>query len=295
MIEFQDLGFDLVSKIPFSLNMGFAVVSIIPFCLGLLYVLRDGRPKTEHVYTRNDEFEKRKQAEVEELERLDKNREIKLAKLKKPNTLTPGGIQKDTKYCRDCLIPLEDDDSEGDFCNSCIKDHSHIEKNFDRLPSKIPTNLEVNENFATKTFDFNDGLESVIELNYKAPKATKVKLFFSTDDFKTFSRNYTELKDDNFIRFVIRVAGKAYSSLISGGNYDFNDSFDTGYTMFVSMKYNDPQLMSIISNVLRKHNFGCLPAKHTIHAHKNEKHPMDHLAAELLSEITKDVSMVLKA
>ena len=240
-----------------------------------------------------EEIIKIKKAEKEELVELDKNRQIKLAKIKKTNTLTTGSIPKDTKYCRDCLIPLEDDNSEGDYCNSCIKDHSHIEKNYDRLPSKIPTNLEINENFATKTFDFNDGLESVIELNYKAPKESKVKLFFSTDDFKTFSRNYTELKDDNFIRFVIRVAGKAYSSLISGGNYDFNDSFDTGYTMFVSMRYNDPQLMSVISNVLRKHNFGCLPAKHTIHAHKNEKHPMDHLAAKLLSEITKDVSMAI--
>jgi len=240
-----------------------------------------------------EDIKKRKQAEAEELERLDKDRQIKLAKMKKTNTLTTGSIPKDTKYCRDCLIPLEDDDSEGNYCNSCIKDHSHIEKNYDRLPSKIPTNLEINENFATKTFDFNDGLESVIELNYKAPKESKVKLFFSTDDFKTFSRNYTELKDDNFIRFVIRVAGKAYSSLISGGNYDFNDSFDTGYTLFVSMKYNDPQIMSVISNVLRKHNFGCLPAKHTIHAHKNEKHPMDHLGAKLLSEITKDVAAAI--
>ena len=238
-----------------------------------------------------ESIQKRNLAEAEELEKLDRNRQIKLTKMK---TQTTGSATKDTKYCRDCLIPLEDDDSVGDYCNSCIKVHSHIEKNYDRLPSKIPTNLEINENFATKTFDFNDGLESVIELNYRAPKESKVKLFFSNDDFKTFSRNYTELKDDNFIRFVIRVAGKAYSSLISGGNYDFNDSFDTGYTMFVSMKYNDPQLMSIISNVLRKHNFGCLPAKHTIHAHKNEKHPINHNAAKLLSEITKDVSLAVK-
>ena len=121
------------------------------------------------------------------------------------------------------------------------------------------------------------------------------QLFIDSIKNDETKRRYKNILN-RFLKLIpnqIYQAGKAYSSLIAGGNYDFNDSFDTGYTMFVSMKYNDPQLMSVISNVLRKHNFGCLPAKHTIHAHKNEKHPMNHLAAKLLSEITKDVSMAI--
>lgn len=57
-----------------------------------------------------------------------------------------------------------------------------------------------------------------------------VKLFFTNNDWTTFSRNYKEQIDDNFIRFTIDIAAKTRSSLISGGNYDFKDDFDKGYT-----------------------------------------------------------------
>src|SRR3989344_1642948 len=105
------------------------------------------------------------------------------------------------------------------------------------------------------------------------------QLFIDSIKNDETKRRYKNILN-RFLKLIpnqIYQAGKAYSSLIAGGNYEFND----------------PQLMSVISNVLRKHNFGCLPAKHTIHAHKNEKHPMNHLAAKLLSEITKDVSMAI--
>lgn len=59
MVEFQDLGFDLASIIPFPLNLGFAVASIIPFSLSLFYVSRRERYKTEHVYFRPNEKKSR--------------------------------------------------------------------------------------------------------------------------------------------------------------------------------------------------------------------------------------------
>ena len=200
------------------------------------------------------------------------------------------------KYCHDCLTPIKSNSSE-EYCNYCKRDRA-ILKSSDKLSSKklfskILTPGKINENFGNKIFDFNKGLESVIEINYKSPKESMVKLFFSKDDFETFSRNYAEKVEDNFIHFLIKVATKTRSSLLSGGNYEFNESDDAGYTLSVSMKYEDSQLLSVISDVLRSHKFGCYPSKHNILAGKNEKHPMEHHAIKLLSEITKDVSAAI--
>lgn len=59
------------------------------------------------------------------------------------------------------------------------------------------------------------------------------------------------------------------------------------------MKYEDSELISVISDVLRNKKFGCLPTRHTINAHKKDDEPMQHKAVKLLSEITNDVSIAI--
>ncbi|NDB90950.1 MAG: hypothetical protein EB166_09130, partial [Thaumarchaeota archaeon] len=61
---------------------------------------------------------------------------------------------------------------------------------------------DFNDKFVLKEFDFTNGLESVIEISYGVPRENKVKLFFSQNDFSTFSRNYSEKISDNFIRLI---------------------------------------------------------------------------------------------
>jgi hypothetical protein len=149
---------------------------------------------------------------------------------------------------------------------------------------------DFNDKFALKTFDFNNGLESVIEVSYGVPRENKVKLFFSNDDFSTFSRNYMEKISDNFVRLVIQPSTRANASLISGGNFDFNDSFEKGYTLFVSMRREDSNLLSAISNILRSENFGCLPSRFTITAHRNDKFPTTSFAVDLLSKLNNKIA-----
>ena len=157
----------------------------------------------------------------------------------------------------------------------------------------IKKTKQINEKFGNKQFDFNEGLESVIEVIYGAPRESKVKLFFSTDDFTTFSRNYIEEFTDNFVRLIIHPSTRANASLISGGNFDFDDSFDKGYSLFVSMKYEDSELLAVISNILRSENFGCLPSRFTISAHRNDDFPTKYQAVEILSKLNGKLSTAI--
>ena len=148
---------------------------------------------------------------------------------------------------------------------------------------------EENPDFALKQFDFSQGLERVIEVTYNKEKEVDVKLFFSTDkdEWSTFVRNYKEKVKDNFIRLNIEPSKRTNSGLISGGNYEFNDDFDAGYTLRVSMKYSDKKLMAKITSVLRDNNFGCLPStKFTVDAHRNFEHPTEYEAEKILASIT---------
>ena len=155
----------------------------------------------------------------------------------------------------------------------------------------IEENENLNDKFALKQFNFNDGLESVIEISYGAPRESKVKLFFSKDDFTIFSRNYTEKIKDNFVRLTIQPATRANASLISGGNFIFDDSFDKGYTLSVSFRRQDSKLLAVISQILRSEGFGCLPSKFSIIAHLNSLiYPTDVGAVELLTKLNYKIT-----
>ena len=173
--------------------------------------------------------------------------------------------------------------------NHHLDENSHLDENESKgLLGKYG---EFNDNFALKQFNFNDGLESVIEISYGAPRESKVKLFFSNDDFSTFSRNYTEKIKDNFVRLTIQPATRANASLISGGNFDFNDSFDKGYTLSVSFRREDSKLLAVISQILRSEGFGCLPSKFSIIAHQNSlSYPTDVEAVELLTKLNYKIA-----
>ena len=154
---------------------------------------------------------------------------------------------------------------------------------------KKEKNNEENPDFAKRQFDFNEGLERVIQISYQEEQEIDVKLFFSQDDWTTFTRNYKEKIKDNFVRLIIEVSKKTNTSLISGGNYNFNDDFSKGYTLFALMRYSDKKLLSVISNTLRNKKFGCLPTNYSIHAHLNDENPNEDNAKEILREISTEL------
>ena len=155
---------------------------------------------------------------------------------------------------------------------SCYDDKIDLEKH------TSPSDGEINPDFSKREFNFNDGLESVVEVSYEKEREVDVKLFFSNNDWTIFSRNYKEKVGDNFVRFIIEVSKKTNASLISGGNYDFNDDFSKGYSLFVLMKHGDKKLLSQISTILRSKKFGCLPTTFSIHAHLNDENPTEDYA-----------------
>ena len=197
------------------------------------------------------------------------------------------------------------DRDRGIVCHICNKGNSKFKKNTIKQessklfhldcknnPSTIktkPNTYDSNPDFALKQFDFTKGLERVIEITYNKEKEVDVKLFFSTDEneWSTFDRNYKENIKDNFIRLNIEPSRRTNSSLISGGNYNFNDDFDAGYSLRVSMKYSDKKLISKIASILRDNNFGCLPStKFTLDAHRNYEHPTEYESEKILASIT---------
>ena len=142
-----------------------------------------------------------------------------------------------------------------------------------------------------KEFDIESDLEAVIHIDYSAPKETKVKMFFSKQKKEAiFSREYIEKTSGNILRLKMEPTSRRNATLISGGNYDFNDSFEPGYSCTISFKNSDESIHNLASHVLRKNGFGVFPpTRLTIHSHLNEKLPTHHRAEELLSNIVTEL------
>jgi len=188
------------------------------------------------------------------------------------------------------------DPSEKESKQKKSKQHEEIVNNLDMKISTTITKNNIgviNDSFAIKQFDFNEGLESVIEVSYGAPRESKVKLFFSTNDFTTFSRNYTEKLTDNFVRLIIAPSTRINASLISGGNFDFNTSDDKGYSLFVSIRHEDSELLAVISRVIRSENFGPLSSRFTISAHRNDDFPTEYEAVDILDKLNYKIATAI--
>ncbi len=176
---------------------------------------------------------------------------------------------------------------------SCYEEKSLKEKQMEDENREYRGTVE-NPDFTKRKFNLDNKLERIIEVVYEKDQDIDVKLFLSSNEWSTFSRNYKEKVSNNFIRLLIDVSKKTNSSLISGGRYDFNDDFSKGYSLFVVFRYRDTKLISMISDILRKHRFGCLPTNYSIHAHLNNDHPTEEKAKELLSQITDELSKSVK-
>ena len=80
------------------------------------------------------------------------------------------------------------------------------------------------------------------------------------------------------------------AKLISGGNFDFNDSSDSGYSLLVSMRFFEKPLLDELSSILRDNKFWCFSSNHTIHAHRDSNYPSEPEAKKILEDITNDIS-----
>jgi len=147
------------------------------------------------------------------------------------------------------------------------------------------------QDFQTLSYNLDSGLEAILVFDYSAPTKSKTRLFFSKENNTTlFSRDYLTNTTNNVIHFKIEPTIRKNAKLISGGNFDFNDSFDDGYSLVLNLKYGDQSLRKEIIDILSEEGFGCLPSDFTIHAHLNKNSPSEFDAKKLLSVIVDRIT-----
>jgi len=95
-----------------------------------------------------------------------------------------------------------------------------------------------------------------------------------------------QIIDSNSLKFSIDPITKHNTSkLISGGNFDFNDDFSTGYTLTVSQKNQEKGLMKHIVKNLRHDGWACMYGDLTTHCHMNENYPNEDDAKDILNKV----------
>ncbi len=142
----------------------------------------------------------------------------------------------------------------------------------------------------------SDGLEKVIEFDYDQEKIINTKIFFSkkSKDWKIFVRDYQEKIDHNIIHLKINpTKNRTNARLISSGNFDFNDSSDSGYSLLVSIRFFEKPLLDELSSILRDNKFACFSSNYTIHAHRDSNYPNFYEGKKILEDIADDISSKL--
>ncbi len=178
-----------------------------------------------------------------------------------------------------CAITKKMETNETNEREKIIKDARLMEKQEKRL-----------REFYTISYSLDSGLEAILVFDYSKPTQSKIRLFFSKENNITaFSRDYLTNIQDNVIHFKIEPTTRKNAKMISGGNFDFNDSFDDGYSLVLNLKYGDQSLRKEIIDILREEGFGCLSADFTIHAHLNHSSPNESGAKEILAVIVERI------
>lgn len=182
--------------------------------------------------------------------------------------------------------------SEHDFPN--MTESQAISKDALSKTTRTHKDHKYNENFAKIKSNYSsDGLERIIELEYDKERIINTKIFLSEKQREEviYTRGYKEKIERNRIHLKINLNwNRSSARLISGGNFDFNDSTDNGYTIFVSMRFFEKPLFNQLISILRDNKFGCLSSNYTIHAHKDARYPTEHEAKKILKHVTDDIS-----
>ena len=105
-----------------------------------------------------------------------------------------------------------------------------------------------------------------------------------------YSRDYTEQEKSNEIQFKIEPSGSYFSgpkntTWIKKGLHEVEDNFESGYSLTITLQYDDSEIRKVIINILQHHRFGSFPSSHTIHAHLDDEAPTSNGAEKILNNI----------
>ena len=142
-------------------------------------------------------------------------------------------------------------------------------------------------------YDPNSPFEAIIAINY--PKNTEIitREFFSKyDDPKIYSRDYSGLTTHNAMTLKIEPTQKQW---ISNWNKPKdtgrtqNSNFEAGYSLIVRFDFDDTNLRRYVIDRLSEFGFGSLPSSYTLHCHKDNPHPTDTEAKDILQLIIQGI------
>ncbi|GKS67572.1 hypothetical protein YTPLAS73_11190 [Nitrosarchaeum sp.] len=101
--------------------------------------------------------------------------------------------------------------------------------------------------------------------------------------------------DSNVLKLKIDVTSfSKVATLVGGGNYDFGDDFSRGYTIKVSQKERDVELMKYVVKTLQSRGWGCLYGELTTHGHYNHDFPTIENAQKMLENISLSINSDLE-
>lgn len=188
---------------------------------------------------------------------------------------------------------------------------------FDKIKMSIRKNINEqipDEIFPVKTkLTYNSDMdEAKIELNYSQERKANLKQLikkkrqFTEDELKKskFKKNLKlyELEtieseiipimiDSNVLKLKIDVATfSKIARLIGGGNFDFDSNFTRGYTITVSQKERDVELMKYVVKILQSRGWGCLYGELTTHCHYKHDFPTVENAQKMLEDISSFIN-----
>lgn len=97
--------------------------------------------------------------------------------------------------------------------------------------------------------------------------------------------------DSNVLKLKIDVATfSKIATLVSGGNIDFGSNFTRGYTITVSQKERDVELMKYVVKTLQNRGWGCLYGELTTHCHKGHEFPTAENAQKMLEDTSSFIN-----
>lgn len=144
-----------------------------------------------------------------------------------------------------------------------------------------------------RELNFESGLEAIIEINFKDEQKIKSRYFLSkkNKDIIT-SRDFFETTDTNFFHLLIEVSRKGENTTWNKkGEKEVGDNFESGYTLVITLKFDDRFLRYVLIENLKEFGFGALPSAKTIHCHKDSSSPTTIDAKNLLREIVEKLSL----
>ncbi len=150
---------------------------------------------------------------------------------------------------------------------------------------------KVSAQFTSILKDFQSELEAMIQFEYSGFRDINARYFFGNEKSDTiYSKDFIEKSNTNIVYFKIIPSAKQYSTnWIKKGLHDVGDNFESGYTIQVTLRKNDEKLRKNITKILKKYNFGCLPAAFSFHCHMNKENPTYDEAKKLLQDIVNEV------